>query len=117
MHKHHFTDYQNAVLGMKFQQVPYTKVKCLRYVRSDQLHLDYKVSFSVSGYKQAEIIVRAITRNSATFMSLPIPRTLVKQPVLSTEKRKDLFSMLKYMYQIDRQFYIVMKIPVVSDSS
>lgn len=117
MQKHHFTDYQKAVLGMKFQQVPYTKVKCLRYVRSDQLHLDYKVSFSVSEYKQAEIIGRAITRNSAPFISLPIPRTLVKQPVLSTEKRKDLSSMLKYMCQIDRQFYIAMKIPVVSDSS
>lgn len=31
MQGHHFTDYQREVIGMKFHQVPFTKVKCLRY--------------------------------------------------------------------------------------
>jgi len=110
LQRHHFTDYQKAGLGMKFHQVPFTKVKCLRYFRNDQLQIDYKISFADSHYKQAMILGRPVTRSGGSFLALPVPRPLSKHPVLSMEKRKDLSSMQKYMCEIDRRYYEAMKI-------
>jgi len=110
LQRHHFTDYQKTGLGMKFHQLPFTKVKCLRYFRNDQLQIDYKISFADSHYKQAMIVGRPVTQSADSFLALPVPRPLSKHPVLSMEKRKDLSSMQKYMCEIDRRYYEAMTI-------
>ena len=109
MQKHNFHDYQKSILGLKFHSIPFTKVKCLKYTKSQPFLVQYKLDFAASEFKQATIVNR-ITRASGSCQFLPIPSVMKKLPVISSEKKRDLTSMLKYMPEIDQHFYKAMKL-------
>lgn len=111
MQKHNFHDYQKSILGLKFNGIPFTKVKCLKYTKSQTFLVEFKLAFADTGFRQATIVNR-ITRASGPCQFLPIARAMNKVPVMSSEKKRDITSMLKYMPEVDQQFYRAMKLVV-----
>jgi hypothetical protein len=104
----HFYDYQKVTNTLNFGSVPYTKVKCLKYSRNDKMGISFKLSFTEQEFGHGVILTGSATRNARQCLSLPIPLPVSshKKPVISSLKKKDLTSMLKYMSQIDSQYYM-----------
>lgn len=101
----HFKDYQKSSSVINFKGVPYTKVKVLRYTKSQPLLVEFKLAFSEQQY-QNYILVRRQTRTTEeTLRELPSTQQLRKVPVIPLNKKSDLSSMLKYMPAMDQEFY------------
>jgi hypothetical protein len=112
MQKHHFHDYKKAIFGLNFQGIPFSKVKCLKYTKTQPMLVEFKLSFESAIFKQATIGNRT-TRATGPCQFLPVPKVISKVPVISIEKKRDITSMLKYMPEVDRQFYKAMKLVII----
>ena len=91
-----FHDYYTVAKHMKFSCVPYSKVCELLYARSDLTKIAYQKSFSE---EHISVQVASIIGH---------PRTLSFKPSISSDKAKDLRTMLIYMSQTDRNCYDIL---------
>lgn len=91
-----FHDYYTVAKHMKFSCVPYSKVCELLYTRSDLTKITYRNSFN-----EEHISVQVAN-------IIGHPRTLTLKPSVSSDKAKDLRTMLKYMSPTDRNFYDIL---------
>ncbi|XP_045162833.1 uncharacterized protein LOC123527441 [Mercenaria mercenaria] len=113
MQKHNFMDYQKCIMPLKFNEIPFTKVKCLKYDKCLPFHIGYKLSYSATDFRTAHIEIRqtgARTNKQPEF--LPRPAQSNKVPIISQDKKKDITCMLKYMPEVDRQFYKALKLVI-----
>ncbi|XP_053380012.1 uncharacterized protein LOC123564992 [Mercenaria mercenaria] len=111
MQKHNFMDYQKCIMPLKFNEIPFTKVKCLKYDKCLPFNIGYKLSYSATDFRTAHIEIRqtrARTNKQPEF--LPRPAQSNKVPIISQDKKKDITCMLKYMPEVDRQFYKALKL-------
>ncbi|KAH3721875.1 hypothetical protein DPMN_064827 [Dreissena polymorpha] len=84
--KKHYNDYLKATQSLKFSNIPFTKVKCLRYEKHRPMDVDLKLSFSDVSYRTVTLYGRPPTRNSVPTAVLPLAPLLRNQPVVSLEK-------------------------------
>ncbi|XP_060590180.1 uncharacterized protein LOC132745308 [Ruditapes philippinarum] len=112
MQKHHFMDYQKSIMPLKFNDIPYTKVKCLKYEKARPFSVGYKLSYEEDVFKTVIIATRK-TRQSLPILELPNPKMLKCHRIMSDQKKKDISEMLKYMPEVDQQFYKASKLVTV----
>jgi len=91
-----FHDYYSVAKHMKFTCVPYLKVCELLYTKSNLIEIAYRKSFNE---ERVSVHVANIIAQ---------PRTVTFKPSVTSDKAKDLRTMLKYMTQTDRNFYDVL---------
>ena len=68
------------------------------------MHVYYKTSFSDEDYTEVSLIGHT-TRKGKVCGDFSVVPKITKKPVLSTEKKADLKSMLKYMPLLDQNYY------------
>lgn len=85
---------------LKFKEIPYTRVKCLRYIKTHPLVVWYKLAFSADNFTEVCISKMPTRRND--MRNLPVPKLISKEYELSDEKKRDLRSMLKFMPEVDK---------------
>jgi hypothetical protein len=88
---------------LKFKEIPYTRVKCLRYIKTQPLVVWYKLAFSDDNFTQ--VCISGMPTRQKDVRTLPVPKLISKKNDLSDEKKRDLRSMLKYMSEVDKQYY------------
>ena len=75
-------------MPLKFKEIPYTKVKCLKYDKCSQFHIEYKLSFSATDFRTANIETRqtrAWTEKRPEF--LPRPAQSNRVPIISPRQK------------------------------
>ena len=108
MRQHDFMEYHQAACKTQFKNIPFTKVKCIRYKKANPFHPEYKTSFSEPTF--SEVCVRGKkTRTSDYSGSFPGVRCQMRKNMISNEKLADIKSMYKFMPEVDRQFYQVLE--------
>lgn len=100
----------------KFNDIPYTKVKCLKYIKNQDFVVEFKKSFQEFTYKKVNI-GRTITRNGQA-QELKRPCLLRSEPIISPDKVKYIRSMLQYIPEIARQYLrVILKMGKRSSTS
>lgn len=89
-------DFQASAVKLLFKQVPFSKLKCLLSERSKPFIVSYKLSFDSDFI---DSVINRTTRKSCGIGLLPDVKQAKYDTTLSSEKVKDLKSMLKYMPQ------------------
>ena len=112
MRNNNFLDYQKSIACLKYTSVPFTKVKSLKYDKDKPLTIGFKTSFCETSYGEGAILRKSLTRQCGPITTLPVPSRLKKKTVISTEKKKDIESMLEYMPLVDKQYYRALKLQV-----
>ena len=106
----HFYDFQKCTITLKFGTVPYTQVKCLKYVRENEMDIYFKLSFTQAEYEHGKILGKYVTRSGVNNLctSLPVPELMSnhKKPIFPLLKKRDITSMLKFMSSVDSSYYI-----------
>lgn len=105
------TDFFNLqILAKKFayNKIPYTKVKFIHI--NSSMYVSYKTSFKGT---LTTVRLDGTTRNrrtkpndnNNTLEYFNNVKQITEKPSLESKKKVDIKSMLKYMPQVDRQFY------------
>ncbi|XP_072399630.1 uncharacterized protein [Diabrotica undecimpunctata] len=104
-----FLNFQILAKKLGYSKIPYTKVKFIEVDSS--MYVSYKTSFTGN---LSKVRVDGTTRNQRTHPDRSSNNTLeyivnvkqiTQQPSLEAKKKADIISMLKYMPQVDKQFY------------
>jgi hypothetical protein len=112
-----FFNYQMVASKYKYSEIPFTKVKTLKYTFKEILHVSYRLMFS--GVLQKVRLNREPTPRASkkqpnkTSPSAPLVTDTVFMKacvlstpvVLSNEKKKDIRSMYRYMPQVDVNYF------------
>lgn len=109
MERRNFMDFQKSSATLKFSDIPYSKAKCLNYTRDLPFRVEYKLSFSETQFADG-VIRKPFTRGCNVDITMPVVKPSTKVPSLSKEKQKDIASMLQYMSDVDRQYYLAIGI-------
>lgn len=105
-----FKDYQDIAVRGKYNRIPYTKVKCLRYEQADPKVVKYKTSFTQEFHEETTLQVPG-TRGSEGKTRCDILKESFRalrpaKPVnaIPTAKQNDIKAMLKFMPTVDRVY-------------
>lgn len=103
-----FHDYQTPAKTYNFSVIPYTRI-CTYCIKSSEPSVcNYKTTFS-ENYTTATLLNRYTPRNKSSNKShiilFPKLKLLTGKTEISSEKRKDIMSMLKYMPPVDANFF------------
>ena len=103
-------DYHSEANRFRFDGVPYTKVKCLRYSADSPMDIEYKVRFSDKEWakESLQLMVSLRKLNSGNDMEMKTPKQITTKKFLSKEKIKDIESMLPFMPANDRLYMELM---------
>ena len=105
-----FKDFQEIAARGRYDRIPYTKVKCLRYEQTDPKVLKYKTKFTEQ-FKMETVLAVPCTRGSTTKIQPAILnetfrglKTAKPANELPTAKRNDIKAMLKFMPNNDKAY-------------
>lgn len=99
--------YSIPATKLNFSTVPYTKIKIIRYNKSEPFLIQYKDSFSNLSFKTVNIKKLA----SKSVLSTPLnfflckPPVLQERPILSQEKKQDLKSLIPFLPPTDQNYF------------
>lgn len=100
-----FKDFGKVAQHGKYNQVPFTKVKALRYKQKEPKILAYKTQFS-DEWVEKNVLQCMSTRRVIGDLHFQVPDPPVARPNkgLSEAKKADILSMLKFMPASDKEF-------------
>lgn len=111
LRQEHMKNYMSEATKYKFDVIPYSKVKTLKYNVNLLMTVDYKTRFSDDSWNQGKLLNSRPSRNvksrrigNIATKALQEPKTMKSADPLCSEKIKDLRSMFEYMPEIDRMY-------------
>lgn len=92
---------------LSFIKFPFSKIKMIRYQKSEPFLLEYKDSFSNLDFKKVNIKKIANKKVLATPLNLFLckPPVLQERPILSKEKKDDLKSLIPFLPLPDQNYF------------
>ena len=95
---------------LRYDQVPFTKVRQLRFERGDPYMIKFKLSHADKVFSSVSIRTHARatktrSRGKQPTVNMFAPRIQKIEKTLSTLKIDDLVSMLPYMPLVDQEYY------------
>lgn len=110
MRERHFKDYKNCSKMLRYSEIPYTKVRQLKFEKKDPFSVKYKLSHADKEFTSVNIGTKAKTTTTRYKGKQPIINILaprIQKPDVNPNKDKinDLVSMLPYMPLVDQEYY------------
>ena len=110
MQESNFKDYKNCAKMLRYEHVPFMKVRQLRFERNEPYVIKFKLSHGDEEFCSAYIGTNARTTKTRSRGKIPTinvlsPRIQQADKSLNPLKVKDLVSMLPYMPLVDQEFY------------
>lgn len=99
-----FYHYQNASKYLRLVDIPFTKVKLLRLVGANPFHAQYKTAFGAP-FQSVNIRGQNTRNKKDELQQLPKVNLIGRRPSLSSQKKADFRSMLKFMPHQDRVYF------------
>lgn len=104
-----FFDYKSTAKKFTFSDIPYTRVKIIRYSKQESnIAVEYGLSFDeplIAVAYCSDRRRRGSVENSEKPVSFPEVRRQCPTTILSQEKLTDLKAMLKFMDEVDVKYY------------
>jgi len=109
-----FLDYQAAAKKLNFTTIPFSKVKVIRYTRTDlAVAVEYGLTFdqnplTPAAYDQGKksgLRKQNDVTNDVPRLPFPVLTKLCPTTALAPQKVDDLKAMLKFMDEVDVQYY------------
>lgn len=89
---------------LNFIHLPFTKVKCIKYEKSNPFSIQFKNSFSEINFKTVNLKSKSNLPTTFNILRKP-PPVLSQKSIISGEKKNDLKSLIPYLPQIDQQYF------------
>lgn len=98
-----FLNFQEALTGLKYSVIPFSKITELKLTKS-WFEVGYKCSHTAVEYNIGDLKSQKTRGKSATVLNLRAPK-LMKTPVLNKSKIDTIKSMYKWMPTVDKEYY------------